>query len=128
MGALNDAMHINAGQVDVIGIKAADRHNFFDLHDADLAAHGCGRIEVARCLAEDCVARGIRLPCFDDGQIGENTFFEDVILSTPTFYVLTLGNHGAYAGFGVEPGNTGTSCAHPLGQCTLRVELQLQLT
>src|SRR3989338_2105895 len=34
--ALNDAVHIDARQVDGVGIKAAQRHDFFHLHNADL--------------------------------------------------------------------------------------------
>ena len=40
MLALDQAVHIDAGQVDVIGVKAAGRHDLFYFHHADFAAHG----------------------------------------------------------------------------------------
>src|SRR3990167_3439846 len=65
--ALNDAVHIDARQVDGVGIKAAQRHDFFHLHNADLTGGRGGRVEVARRLAEHKVARGIGLPRLYDG-------------------------------------------------------------
>ena len=59
-------MHVDAGHMDLVGVKAAQRHDFLDLGHADLAAGGGGSVEVARRLAEDEVARGVGLPGLDD--------------------------------------------------------------
>ncbi len=126
--ALDDPVHIDAGQVDVIGIEAARRHDLFDLDDTDLAAHGGGRVEVARGLAEHQVTRRIGLPGLDDGQIGDDAAFQNIGLAVELFQLLALGNHGAHAGLGVEPGDARAARAHALGQRALGVEFQLQLS
>ena len=126
--ALDQAMHIDAGQVDGVGVKRACRHDLFDFHDADLPAHGRRRVEVARGLAEHGIAGRVRLPRFDDGEIGKDAPLKDVILPVEILHLFALGDHGADARLGVETGNASTACAHALGQRALGVELQLQLT
>src|SRR6266853_4057185 len=67
-GAAHDAVHIDARRVDCVWIKAADLDDFLGLHQRELRCRGHGRVEVARRLPEDQVARGIGLPCLDQGE------------------------------------------------------------
>ena len=120
-------MHINAGQVDGVGVKRACGHDLFHLHDAYLATHCGGRVEVAGGLAEHGVAGRVGLPRLDDGEIGKDTPLKDVILPVEVLHFLALGDHGADTGLGVKTGNARAARAHPLGQRALGVKLQLQL-
>jgi len=45
---LHDSVNINAGQVDLVGVKVAFRHDFFDFSDAHFAGGGDVGVEVAR--------------------------------------------------------------------------------
>ena len=126
MFALHDAVHIDAGQVDVIGIDRTGRHDFLDLYHTDLAAHGGGRVKVAGCLAEHKVAGRIRLPGLHDRKVGKNTFFKDIGLAAKILVLLALGDDRANAGLGIKAGNACTARTHPLGQRALGIELELQ--
>ena len=97
-----------------------------DLDHADLAAGGRGLVEIARGLAENEVAGFIRLPCLDDGEVGEDAAFEDVVLTVEGLHFLAFGDLRADAGLGVEAGDACPACAHPLGQRALRAKLDVQ--
>ena len=56
MGTRNNPMHINARQVDQVGVKAAKGDNLLHFGDAYPAAGGGRYIEIAGCLAEDEVS------------------------------------------------------------------------
>ena len=127
-GANNDALHIHAGKVDAVRIEAADRNNFFDFDNADLAAGGGGLIEVARSLAKNEVARRIGFPCLHDGEIGEDAAFEDIILTVEGLHVLAFGNLRSDACLGIEAGDAGAACTHAFCQGSLRTEFDLKLT
>src|SRR5690606_21862649 len=71
--AYDHALDIDAGQVDAVGIEAADRNHLLHLGHADAPASGGGQVEIARRLAEDEVAAFIALPCLHDGQVGEDS-------------------------------------------------------
>ena len=124
--ALDDPVHVDAGQVDVVGIEAARLHDLLHLHDADLAAHRGGRVEVARCLAEDQVAGRVRLPRLHDGQVRHDPALEDVGLPVELLVLLALGHDRADARLRVEARDARAAGAHPLGQRALRVELELE--
>src|SRR3546814_6484447 len=79
--AENQPVDVNAGQMDLIGIEGAHGHDFLDLGDADLARGRHRLVEVARGLAEQQVARLVRLPALDDRQIGADAAFEDIFLA-----------------------------------------------
>ncbi|PAV93074.1 hypothetical protein WR25_07417 [Diploscapter pachys] len=116
-----------AGQVDVIGVEAADRHDLFDLGDADPAGGGHRLVEVARGLAEDQVAALVRLPALDDAEVGADAAFEDIILTVEGLHLLALGHQRADAGLGVEARDARAPCPAAFGERALRTEFHLQL-
>ncbi len=63
------------------------------------------KVEIARGLAEYQISGVICFSSLHDGKIGENTFLEDVILTTPTFDLFAFGDHRTNAGLGVESRN-----------------------
>jgi hypothetical protein len=65
--------------------RAAHRHDFFDLDDADLAAGRGGLVEVARGLAEHEVAGLVGLPGLDEREVGEDAAFQDIFLPSKFF-------------------------------------------
>src|ERR1700751_3754062 len=69
----DDALDEDAGGVDVVGIELAGRNEMLDLGDRDFRSGCHHRVEVARGLAIDQVARGIALPGMDDSEVGEQT-------------------------------------------------------
>ncbi|QFT75834.1 hypothetical protein FIU92_22500 (plasmid) [Ruegeria sp. THAF33] len=114
--------------MDMVGVDRTARHDFLDLGYADLAAHGGGRIEVARGLPENQVACVIGFPRLDDRQVGKNALFEDVLFAVELFDFLAFGDLGANTCLGVESGDACPASAHALGQRALRVKFQLQFS
>src|SRR5580693_3988988 len=125
--ALNDPVDINAGCVDVVGVKGARLDDVLDLGHRDFARGRHLWIEVARGLAEHEVARWVCSPRFDDGEVGAQPGLAEVLLALELFDGLALGHHGPDAGFGVEGWNTGSAGADAFGKRPLRIELQLKL-
>ena len=120
-------MHIDARQVDLVGVKRPQRHDLFDLGDANLAAGGGRHVEVARRLAEHQVAGWVRLPCLDDRKIGNDPTFKDKGSAVKIVVFLAVCDHGAHPGRGVKARNAGPARPHPFGKRALGVELQLKL-
>ena len=118
--ALDDAVNVNAGGVNVIGFELAHFDQLFHFGDANLAAGRDHGIEIARGLAIDEVAGLVALPGFDDGDIRRDAFFEHVFDALEDLGLLAFGELGAGGGTGVEAGNTGTAGAQALGEGALR--------
>src|SRR5450755_3965168 len=68
--AQHNSFHINACQVNAIRVELPWFHDLFHFYYRDLRCRGHHRIEVACCLAENQVAPAVRLPCFDQGEVG----------------------------------------------------------
>src|SRR5207302_10472611 len=113
--------------MDAVGVERAHGHDLLDFRDADLAAGRGRQVEVARGLAEDEVAALVRLPAFDDRQIGADAAFEDIVLAVERLHYLALGDLGADAGPGIEAGNPRPARAHALGERALGAELDFEL-
>ena len=77
--ALDDAVDVDARRVDLVGIELAHLHQLLDLGHRHLAAGGDHRVEVARGLAVDEVARLVALPGLDDGEVGADRLLEHVL-------------------------------------------------
>src|SRR5689334_18468817 len=120
--AENQAVYVDRGQMDAVGVEAADRHDLLHLRHAHLAAGRGRQVEVARGLAEHEVAALIRLPALDDGEIGADAALEDIFLAIELLDLLTLGDLRTDAGLGVEAGDARATRAHALGQRALRTE------
>src|SRR3546814_1851773 len=71
----DDTLHVNAGNVDAVGVEAARGDDFLHFHHRDLACRGGGRIEIARRLAEDEIARLVRFPGLHNREIGHDAAF-----------------------------------------------------
>src|SRR5690606_21578737 len=125
---VDDAVDVDARQVDLVRVDRADLDDLLDLGHADLAGHGAGRVEVARGLAEHQVAGRVGLPRLDQGHVGHQRSLQHVVLAVELAGLLALGHHGAVAGGGVERRDAGAAGTQPLGPGALRVALQLQLT
>src|SRR3546814_16263799 len=95
---------------------------------SDLSADVCSSdLEVARGLAEQQVARLVRLPALDDRQIGAAAAFEDICLAVEHLGFLALGDLGADAGLGIATGDTRPARADALGKRDLGTEINLSL-
>src|SRR5262249_59382949 len=81
---------------------------------------------VARGLAIDEVALGIAHPSMDDREIGDKPALHDVKLAVDLALLLALRNLSSGAGAGEERRDAGAAGADTLGQCALRIELNLQ--
>ncbi len=92
-----------------------------------LAGRRHHRVEIARGLAVDKVALGIALPGVHERKVGDQAGFHDVRSPLKISLFLALGDLGADAGLGEERGDAGTTGAHTLGQCALRVEFDLEV-
>src|SRR3546814_11642380 len=114
---------MDAGQVDAVGVEAADGDDFLDLGDADLCRGRHRLVEVARGLAEDEVAALVGLPPLDDGEVGEDAAFADIILSVKILHFLALGNEGADAGLRIEARYARSARTAAFGERALRTEL-----
>src|SRR5690606_13517456 len=125
--AVDQPLYVDARQMDRIRIERADRHDLFHLGDADPRGGRHRRVEVARGLAEDEVARLVRLPALDDGEVGENAPLKDIGLPVELLVLLAIGDDRADAGPRVEAGDAGAAGAAALGERALRAEFHLEL-
>src|SRR3546814_16179853 len=96
--AYDHALHIEAGQVEAVGIEAAGRHDLLDLGDADFGRGRHRLVEIARGLAKDEVPRLVGLPPLDDRKVGKDAAFEATVLPVAGLDLLALGDRGAAPG------------------------------
>src|SRR5262252_343861 len=61
----DDALHVDAGRVDAVGLELAGLDQGLDLGDGDASRGRHHRVEVARGLSIDQVAEAIALPRLD---------------------------------------------------------------
>src|SRR5690606_10613210 len=125
--ALYNPIDVNPWQVHVVRIDGADGHQLFDLGHADVGAGGDLRVEVAGRAAEDQVAGFVALPRFHDGDIRANCRFQDVLAAVERGRRTAFREDRADAGRRVERGDAGAAGAQPLGERSLRDELELEL-
>src|SRR3546814_8971461 len=69
----DQALHENAGRVDMVGIDRAGGKQLLDLRDRDAAGRRHPRVAVARRLAIDEIALLVPAPCLDDGKDRKST-------------------------------------------------------
>jgi hypothetical protein len=60
-------------------------------------------------------------------KIGKQAALQNIVLTVELLHFLAVSNQSPDACLGVESGDTGTACPHPLGQRTLRTKLDFQL-
>src|ERR1043165_7767739 len=90
-GALEDPVHVDRRQVDLIGIDLADLDELLDLDDRHLAGLGAQRVEVARGLPEHEVAPAIALPRLHDRDVAADRVLEHAAPATDLAGLLALG-------------------------------------
>src|SRR5579884_4482688 len=111
IGARDDALHENAGCVDLVAVDLARLDQVLDLDDRHPSGRCHDRVEVARRLAEDEVALLVGLPGVDDRQIGDETALHDVGFAVELAQFLPLRHQRADAGLGEEGGYAGAAGA-----------------
>src|SRR5260370_28804469 len=126
--ALDDAIDEDARRVDLVGIKLADLDELLYLGNADFAATGDHLVEVPRGFSLNEVAGFVALPCLHERNLRRDAGFENVFLIVAILRFLALGQFGAEAGAGVEPGDPSAARPQPLGECALRDELEFEFT
>ena len=144
--ALDDALHVDARQVDLVGLEHSVLHDLLHLGHRDLGRLGALRVEVAGGAAEDEVAGLVGFPGLHAGEVSLDRLLEDVLLPVELLHVLGLAVHldlavfrhlqgklpllddSAVAGGRVESWDARPSCAELLGQSSLWCEDQFELT
>src|SRR5690606_17041114 len=72
----DDPVYEDAGEVHLVGVQLAGLDQLRGLADGDPARHRCGRVEVARGLAEDEVAVAVALPCAYEPEVGDDRLLQ----------------------------------------------------
>ena len=114
--------------MDVVGGQFARGNDAFDLHHADLAGGGGGRIEIARRQVETQVARTVGHIGLDQGDIGHQRALHDIGLAVEFAQLLAVGHQGAHTGLGEEGRDTRPAGAQLLGQRALGRKFKLEFT
>src|SRR5437899_346057 len=127
VGALEDPVHVDRRDVDVIAVELAHLQQVLHLHDGDAGRGAHHRAEVAGGLAEDQVPPLVALPGAHDGEVGLEGLLEDHLLALENARLLALGDLGARAGRREEAAQARPAGADALGEGALRVQLDLQL-
>ena len=123
---MHDAVHIDAGQMDVVRRDLADLDNLLHFHDADLARSGCGRVEVARRQAELQIAALVGAVCLDQRHVGHQRALHHIGLAVELAQLLPSATMVPTPVL-VKKGDAGAASAQLLGQRALGREFQLQL-
>ena len=123
----HDALHVDAGQVDGVGVELPTSTISSTSTIVILPAIAHRRVEVARGAAEDQVARLVGLPGLDERDVGHQRALHHVDVAVELARLLALGDHRADAGAREEGRDAGAAGAQLLGQRALRRELELEL-
>jgi hypothetical protein len=112
VAVLDEAVHKDAGHVDVVLVKVARGHNLLHLGDGDLCRARHGLVEVAGGLAEDEVAGRVGLVGTDKGIVAGDGLLHDVVDAVELAALARLaGNLDRLAALGKLDGNA-TRLAH----------------
>src|SRR5216684_4291420 len=121
---LDQAVHVDAGQVHVVGVdRAARQDRLLDLDHGDPRRHRHQRVEIALRAPEAEVARLVGLVGADEGVIERQRVFEEVFAALKAPRLALFGELGADRGGRVERRDAGAGGAHALGQGALRHQL-----
>src|SRR5216684_402806 len=121
---LDQAVHIDPGQVHVVGVdRAARQDRLLDLDDRYARRHRHQRVEVALRAAEAEVARLVGLVGADEGVIERQRVFEQVFAALKAARLAPFGELGADRGGRIKGRDTGAGGAHALGKRALRHQL-----
>src|SRR5271156_6593292 len=105
---VDDALHEDAGRMDLIRIELARLDQNLDLRHGDAPGGRHVGIEVAGGLSIDEIALGIALPSLDERDVGHETRLEHISLAVHHTRFLALRHDRAGAGPGEEGVNART--------------------
>ena len=125
--ALHDALNVNAGRADVIGIDSARLHQLLHLGNGDFRGGRHHRIEVLRGFSINEIAQPVATPGFDQREIGGERAFQQVAAAVELAHLFAVRDHRPHAGRRIKCGNACAARANSLGQRALRDERQLEL-
>jgi hypothetical protein len=124
---VDDALDVDSGGDDVVGIDLARLDQMLDLGDGEPGRGRHHRIEIARRLAVDEIAFRVARPSVDERDVGEEAGLHHVGLVVEVADFLALGDNGADARAGEEGGDAGAPGADAFGERALRIEFELEL-
>src|SRR4030088_649408 len=125
--ALEDAVHIDTRRVDEIRFQLPHFDKVFDLCNCYFGSGGHHRSKVAGGLSRDEIAPLVALPGFYQREVGFQRVFHDVRAAVEFASLLVFSDDGADAGGREEGGNARAPRANPLGECSLRHQVELNL-
>ena len=120
---MDDTLHEDARQVDIVRPQLAGRHQLVDLRDRHLSGHGCERIEVPRGSIEAKVTQRVADGGSHDRKVGRQRRFEHVGAPTKIANFFAVRDQGTRSGRGEKSSDPSPTGAQSLGQGALRVEL-----
>src|SRR5215208_660704 len=127
IGDGHQALDEDSGRVDAVRIDLARLNEVLDFRHGDPGRRGHHRVEVAGRLPVDEVALGVALPGMNDGDISKQPTLHHVPLAVEFPNLLAVCNDGPDARSREEGRNAGAPGADALGECPLRIELELEL-
>src|SRR5580700_3622815 len=113
--AVKDALDVDAGGDDGVGVELAHVDQLFDFGDGDAGSGGHHGIEIAGGLPVDKVAGTIAFPGFDQGVVGAQPGFEEIRAAVEVAGLLAFGDERAGTGGRVESGDACAACTNSLG-------------
>src|SRR3546814_661151 len=116
VGIEHNAMHIDAGQMNLIGIETTGVDDFLDLDNGDLARHGHIGIEITRRLAKHQITAAVGLVGLDQRDVRNNGTIHDVFLAVELADLFAVGNNGTNAGKREEGRNAVAAGAKKIGR------------
>src|SRR5271157_4771940 len=122
---LEDAMHVNAGRVHLVGIDLARLYqmlHFSDRYSPGSRHHG---IEILGCLPIHEVAPAVALPRLDEREVRSQRTFQHIRTSMEFTRLLAFCHYCAESRRRVEGRDTCSAGANALSQRTLRDEFQI---
>src|SRR5690606_33491191 len=124
---LDDAVDVDAGGDDRLGVERAERHDLVDLHDGRGGGARHDGSEVARGLAVDEVAPAVGGEGADEGEVGPDGVLEHVVAAVDAARLAAFGELGAVAGRRVEGADAGAGGADAFGEVALGHEPEFDL-
>ncbi len=125
--ALKDALDVDAGRDDEVGVEGAGVDQLLDFGDGDAGGGSHHRVEVAGGLSIDKVAGAIAFPGFDEGEVGAEPGFEEVRAAVEGAGFFAFGDERAGSGGGEEGGDSGATGADAFGERALGGEAEVEL-
>lgn len=95
--ASHDAVHEDAGNVDLVGLQVTNWHDLFDLSDCDFCGLAHRRIEIPGGFVEDQVSHLVGLVGSDQRVVAGDGLLHDVRLAVELLHLTSLTLEGDFA-------------------------------